>query len=76
MPAIDEIKGIIKHFQPKGFRENVAYERYLQALSSNPGKEEEIHRVFYKLEIKKKNFEDFYHKLYSFAPELLQKLIQ
>ena len=76
MLAIEEIKDRIKHFQPEGFRESVAYERYLQALSSNPGKEEEIHRVFYTLVIGKKNFKDFYRKLYAYIPELLKKHLQ
>jgi len=74
MPAIEEIKEKIRYFQPTNFREKVAYERYLQALSTDSGKKEDIQRLFYELVVRSKNFEDFYRRLYFFAPRTLQRL--
>lgn len=72
MLTIGEMKEKIKRFQPEGLKESLAYDRYLQALSSAPEREEEIHKLFYSHIIKGKNFEGFYHQLYMLAPKLLE----
>ena len=71
--TLGEIEEEIKCFRPESFRENAAYERYLQALSCNPEREEEIERVFYDLVVRKKDFGSFYRQLYAFAPKLLEQ---
>ena len=43
--AIEEIEEKIKNFQPKELKENLAYRRYLQALSYAPAKKEEIDKL-------------------------------
>jgi len=71
--TLQDIEEQIRCFRPEGFRESVAYERYLQALSSSPEKEEDIERVFYELVVRKKDFQDFYYQLYGLAPKLLEQ---
>lgn len=73
MMTIEEMKNKIKNFHPESFREKVAYERYLKALSAVPEKEEEIHKLFYKQVVIRKDFKGFYRHLYSSAPRLLEK---
>ena len=69
MTAIEEIKAKIKKFKPRGLKENLAYRRYLQALSYAPDKREEIedfvreHRipdVFFEGEVKEKELPKYY----------------
>ena len=71
--TLEDIEEQIRCFRPGSFRESVAYERYLQALSCNPEKEEDIERVFYELVVRKRDFENFYRQLYAFAPKLLKQ---
>jgi len=71
--TLQDIEEQIKSFRPESFRESVAYERYLQALSSSPEKEEDIERVFHELVVRKKDFQDFYYQLYALAPKLLDQ---
>jgi len=71
--TLQDIEEQIRCFRPESFRESVAYERYLQALSSSPEKEEDIGRIFYELVVRKKDFQDFYYQLYALAPKLLEQ---
>ena len=72
MLTIEEIKERIRRFQPEGLKENLAYNRYLQALSYDTESEEEIHRLFYTHIIRKRDFEGFYRRLYMHMPNLLE----
>ena len=72
MLTIEEIKERIRRFQPEGLKENLAYNRYLQALSYDTESEEEIHRLFYTHIIRKRDFESFYRRLYMYVPSLLE----
>jgi len=70
--TIEKIKERIRRFQPEGLKENLAYNRYLQALSYDTESEEEIHRLFYTHIIRKRDFEGFYRRLYMHMPSLLE----
>lgn len=70
--TIEEIKERIRRFQPEGLKENLAYNRYLQALSYDTESEEEIHRLFYTYIIRKRDFKSFYRRLYMYVPSLLE----
>ena len=72
MIAIEEIEAKIKNFQPRELKENLAYRRYLQALSYAPDKKEEIDKLFCNEIVERKNFERFYRHLYLLVPELLE----
>ena len=72
MLTIEEIKERIRRFQPEGLKENLAYNRYLQALSYDTESEEEIHRLFYTHIIRKRDFKGFYRRLYMYVPSLLE----
>jgi len=70
-PSIEEVKERISIYQPEDFRSKLAYERYLEALKEAPEREEDIHRVFYNLIVRKKEFKDFYRQIYLLAPKLI-----
>ena len=73
--AIEEIKAKIKKFKPRGLKENLAYRRYLQALSYAPDKREEIDKLFYNEIVERKNFERFYRHLYLLIPKLIESAL-
>jgi len=72
-PSIEEMKERISKYRPEDFKSKLAYERYLEALKEAPDREEDIHRLFYNLIIRKNEFKDFYLQLYSLAPKLLAR---
>jgi len=69
--SIEEVKEKISKYRPEDFRSKLAYERYLEALKEAPEREEDIHRLFYNLIVRKNDFKDFYLQLYSLAPKLI-----
>lgn len=73
-PSIEEVKKTISSYNPRTFREHLALERYREALTTSPDKEEEIHTVFYSLINGEKSFKDFYRQLYPLAPKLIERL--
>jgi len=66
------MKERISRYQPEDFKSKLAYERYHEALKEAPDRIDEMHRLFYNLIVKKKEFKDFYVQLYSLVPKLTE----
>jgi len=75
--SVEEMKKEIEGFSPQTFVERAAHERYLWAISRPWAKkrEEEVHKVFYRLITSKRRSQDFqryYNQISLLVPEWLE----